>query len=268
MSTRTSGSRFALWSRIALVAALPALGGARGDGCAVNSRSPAPDVTGTWNIQYDDSLDVEVTIGGQTYNSVLGPDGGVVTVVYQGRELTFDLDCSRPDVLCPSEIWPDQVYAEQRNTQLEHQMIVTIPTQSCAGQIVDADPDQCGPGTINPDCDAVCDGEMTVRNEERFGVIGERGDSFRLYLGAGVATNGINCALLAVSLADAELVTTGSAAGDDWQAVAMEAGLVTVGVAGGCLWAGDPDMDGELEALVLGASIKVTTGFTGSRQAF
>ncbi len=28
---------------------------------------------------------------------------------------------------------------------------------------------------------------------------------------------------------------------------------------------GDTNMDGELEALVLGASIKLTTGFTGAR---
>ncbi|MCG8425501.1 MAG: hypothetical protein MJE77_47085 [Proteobacteria bacterium] len=35
-----------------------------GDGCAVNSRSPAPDLSGEWTISYDDTLDVEVRIGG------------------------------------------------------------------------------------------------------------------------------------------------------------------------------------------------------------
>jgi len=39
-----------------------------------------------------------------------------------------------------------------------------------------------------------------------------------------------------------------------------------IGYAGGCLWAGDPDMDGELEAIVLGASVTFQTGFTGVRQ--
>jgi len=42
-------------------------------------------------------------------------------------------------------------------------------------------------------------------------------------------------------------------------------GLVTVGYGGGCLWAGDPNMDGELEALVVGASVTFTTGFSGAR---
>lgn len=65
-------------------------------------------------------------------------------------------------------------------------------------------------GTENPDCDEICDGEVTVRNQERFGVIGEAGNSFRLFLGAGIATNGFNCALLAASIADATLVTEGS----------------------------------------------------------
>jgi hypothetical protein len=80
-----------------------------------------------------------------------------------------------------------------------------------------------------------------------------------------VATNGINCALLGVSLADADLVSEGTAAGGDWIATGMDAGLVTVGYAGGCLWAGDPDMNGELEALLIGAGVTFRTGFTGTR---
>ena len=249
-----------------LLAALPLLMGARGDGCAAGSKSPAPDVTGAWDIEYDDVLGIEVTIGGATYTDELGPQGGSFTIDHQGLPITFDLDCARADVLCPSEAWPQTVYAEQRNTTYEHQMIVTLPTQYCTGSLVAADPAECGPDTHNPDCAAVCDGEVLVRDEERFGVIGENGETFRLYLGAGLVTNGINCALLGWSVADADLVNSGSATDGDWQAEAMDLGLVTVGYAGGCLWAGDPDADGELEALVIGAGVKFTTGFTGIRQ--
>ena len=112
----------------------------------------------------------------------------------------------------------------------------------------------------------MCDGEVNVVERETFGVIGEDGSSFRLYLGAGIATNGFNCALLGVSLADADLDSDGSSQDGDWTAVAMDSGLVTVAYAGGCLWAGDPDMDQELEALVVGASVTFRTGFTGERQ--
>ncbi|MCP4447764.1 MAG: hypothetical protein GY811_20865 [Myxococcales bacterium] len=42
-------------------------------------------------------------------------------------------------------------------------------------------------------------------------------------------------------------------------------GLVTVGYGGACPWVGDPDMDGDLETLLLGASVEFRTGFTGER---
>jgi len=261
MSTRS----FQLASSLVVLLSLPLLGGAQGDGCSSNSRSPAPDVFGWWDITYDNTLEVEITIGGSVYQQSLGASGGAFTITHDGQPLTFDLACERPEVLCPSEAWPDRIQAEQRNETFEHRMIVTLPTQSCSGDMVTPDPADCGADTNNPDCEEVCDGEITVTEAERFGVIGETGETFRLYLGAGVVTNGINCALLGWSLADADLETTGTAEGGDWEATAMNAGLVTIGYAGGCLWAGDPDLDGQLEALLIGASIKFTTGFTGTR---
>lgn len=253
-----------LLSLAAMTVALPMLLGARGDGCAASSRSPAPDVSGEWAISYDDTLDVRIEIGGAVYESQIGAQGGVISIEHDGKPLSFDLDC-RPEILCPSEAWPDTVSIEQRNATYEHRMIVTLPTQRCQGELVQPAASECGPGTSNEDCEDVCIGEIVVDEVERFGVIGESGDTFRLYLGAGIATNGINCALLGVSLADATLRSDGSPEGGDWRAVAMDAGIVTVGYAGGCLWAGDPNMDGELEALVVGASVTFTTGFTGER---
>ncbi len=250
----------------ALLIGLPMMMGAQGDGCAASSRSPAPDVTGAWDVTYDDTIGVEVAIGGAVYDAELGAEGGVVTIDHEGQPITFDLDCARPDILCPSEAWPETITAEQRDAMFEHRMIVTLPEQRCSGALVAPAPDSCGAGTDNPGCDQVCDGEITVVETERFGVIGESGETFRLYLGAGIATNGINCALFGWSVADAELDTVGSAEGDDWQATGMSNGLVTIGYSGGCLWAGDPDDDGTVEALVLGAGVKFTTGFTAARQ--
>ncbi len=257
--------RFNLVSVLVLIASTPLLLGAEGDGCAVNSRSPAPDVGGSWAIDYDNRLDVEITIGGAVYTAELGVQGGLIEIEHNGQPLSFDLDCTREDVICPGEAWPETVSIEQRNAQFEHRMIVNLPEQSCAGELVEPEASECGPGTNNEACDMVCDGAITVRNQERFGVIGETGETFRLFLGGGIATNGINCALLGYSVADANLVTDGTPDTEDWRAVSMEGGEVTVGYAGGCLWAGDPNMDGELEALVLSAGIKFTTGFTGER---
>jgi len=248
-----------------LLLGLPLLQGAQGDGCAAGSTSPAPDVTGWWDITYDDAIGVEVKLGGAVYDATLGPQGGAFTINYQGKPITFDLDCSRPEVLCPSEAWPTQVYVDQRNVQRQHQMVVTLPQQSCQGTLSEPAPGTCGTGTDNPDCDPVCDGTVAVESAETFGVIGEDGQSFRLYLGGGIATNGINCAMRGISVADADLVTSGSP-GNAWRADEMDAGLVTVGYAGACLWAGDPNGDGQLDAVVAGASVTFTTGFTGARR--
>ena len=93
--------------------------------------------------------------------------------------------------------------------------------------------------------------------------IGETGETFRLYLGAGIVTNGINCAMLGYSVADADLVNEGES-GSDWEAVAMEAGLVTIGYSGACLFAGT--VNGTDQALLVGAELKFTTGFTADKQ--
>ncbi len=244
---------------------LPFVMAAEGDGCASSSLSDAPDVEGEWAIEYDDRLEVRIRIGGQVYDEVLGTAGGIVEITHNGQPLRFDLDCERAEVVCPSEAWPEVIEVEQRNEQFEHRMIVTLPKQECTGELRSPEPAECGEGTLNADCEQVCDGAIRVIERETFGVIGESGESFRLYLGAGIATNGINCAMLGVSLADASLVNEGEPGEEDWRSVEMSAGLVTVGYGGACLWAGDPDMDQGLEALVLGASIEFRTGFTGER---
>jgi hypothetical protein len=239
--------------------------GAKGDGCAAASKSEAPDVTGDWAIEYESKVGVEIRIGGAVYTSELGPEGGTVTIDHEGQPISFDLDCSRPEVVCPAEAWPDSVSIDQKNDTYEHQMIVTLPKQTCSGALVEPDPSSCGDGTTNPDCKKVCDGDITVSSADAFGVIGEPGDSFRLYLGAEAASNGVNCALLGWSYADADLVTEDEGT-DTWRAIAMESGTVTVAYAGGCLWVANVDADPALEAAVLGASVTFTVPFTGERK--
>ncbi|NVB81468.1 MAG: hypothetical protein HOV81_23940 [Kofleriaceae bacterium] len=242
---------------------LPFVMGAQGDGCAAGSASPAPDVRGTWNIAYDDTIGIEVKIGGAVYNAELGAAGGSFTINHEGKPYTFDLDCGRPDVVCPSEAWPDRVVIEQRDSMKQHQMVVNLPQQACMGALMKPAPGTCGIGTSNPNCDLVCDGGVTVKTTEHFGVIGEAGETFRLYLGGGIVTNGINCAMLGYSVADAQLDNVGDK-GVDWEATGMSAGLVTIGYSGACLFAGQ--VDGTNQAVLVGAELKFTTGFTGEKQ--
>jgi len=267
LSTRSARSPFVrLAPLVALALALPALGAARcGDG-AFSSKTPAPDVGGAWAIDYDDTVDVRVTIGGAVYTAEIGAAGGQVTIDHDGQPFTFDLACERPEVVCPSEVWPATITLAQKNATYPHRFWATLPFQECDGELIAPADGECGPGTLNPDCEDVCGGAITTVNAERFGVIDEAGESFDLLLGAGLATNGINCALLGASSAHGTLQTEGGPSAASWTALAMPTGTVKTVYAGGCLWAGDPDDDGSLEAIVINASVELTTGFSGARQ--
>ncbi|HMY60152.1 MAG TPA: hypothetical protein PKL17_06875 [Pseudomonadota bacterium] len=257
--------------RIALIGvllcggSLPFLTGAGGGGCgSFTSTTPAPDVAGNWAISYGNTMSVKVTIGGVSYSQELTPSGGSFTIMHQGKPYAFGVDCSRPEVVCPSEVWPTTVMMDQRDTMYKHRMWVKIPVQQCSGVQVPPQSNQCGTGTPNPECKPVCTGAVSTSTADAFGLISESGDRFDLFLGGGFATNGVNCALLGLSAASAQIVSTGQ--NIDWQATELRAGTVKTGYAGGCLWAGAVDpMTGKPEALVLGATVEISTPFTGKR---
>lgn len=249
-----------------LLCGLPFLMGAdNGGGCGgtFGSTSPAPDVSGNWAITYGSTMEVDVKVGGSTYHQSLSPSGGTFSFMHQGAAFSFNIDCSRPEVVCPSEVWPTQVSIDQRDATYQHRMWVKIPTQSCSGQTVAPLPAECGAGTTNPDCKPVCTGTVTTSSADAFGLISEPGTDFNLLLGAGVATNGVNCVLLGISAATARLETT--KLGSLWTASGMTGGAVKTGYAGGCLWTGAVDAQGKPSATVLGATVEISTAFTGKK---
>ncbi len=252
--------RYIAW--FGLVLGLPAVMGAKGSCGAINSTDPAPDVEGQWSVAYDNTMDITVKVGGAVYQKTLPGTGGAFVIDHAGTQLMFDIDCSRPEVICPNEVWPTQVSIDQRDPMFQHRMWVKIPTQTCSGQTVAPKPSECGAGTLNPDCKPICMGTVTTGSADAFGLIAENGSNFNLLLGGGVATNGINCALLGVSWAKADLINVGTSTSPDWRSTDMKNGEVKTAFAGGCLWAGDPNMTGQLQALVVGASVEITTPFT------
>ncbi len=236
-----------------------------GRGCAsLWSKSEAPEMVGEYAIDYDDSLSVEIRIGGAVYTAEVGVQGGVIEIEHEGQPLKFELDCAREEIVCPSEAFPATVTAEQRDRMYPHQVHILLPSQECDGELREAAASECGEGTDNPDCDDVCDGEMKTVERPVLGSISEDGEAFDILLGAGVATNGINCGLLGVSIAKADLVTQESET--EWTVEGMDNGEIIAGYSGACLWADDVDMDGDLEAAVLGAQVIFTTGFTADRK--
>jgi hypothetical protein len=231
-------------------------------------------MAGAWNIAYDDSFTVKVTLGAgaarREYMRTVSATGGTfqVPLTPDGSEmLTFDLDCTRPEVVCPSEVWPTMPSIRQDDAQYTHRIFLQIPKQECSGSMVAPAANDCGEGTLNPDCDMVCDAEVTTVVREAFGTIRDNEEGFDILLGGGVATNGVNCAMLSLSVAAGDLVTTGSAEDEDWRATRITNGTVTTGYAGGCLWAENAGTPAEpdVRAVVIGAALEITTGYTGTR---
>lgn len=251
-----------------VVLCAPLLGGADGgEGCnsPAFNMDPAPDMSGDWAVSYEDDLQVEITLGGAVYDAVLGAAGGTIEIEHEGQPLMFDLDCANEAVVCPSEVWATEVSIRQDDPMYPRRAWLQVPTQTCNGTLVDADPTMCGPGTVNETCEQVCDGEIVTTTAEAFGTINNAADEFTFLLGAGVASNGINCVLLGGSIARGDLVNSGSAETMDWRVESTDGQVITE-YGGGCLWAGDPDMDGDLEALVLGAKVRFSTSFNADRR--
>lgn len=244
----------------------PLLLGQRGGGCGGSGDPPAvPSMDGTWNVAFDDTFEVEIRVGGAVYNETLAAGGGMVRLTHDGQPLEFDLDCSRPAIVCPSESLPARWTAETRNPDLPRQVWVSTTETTCDGTLAPADPAECGTDTLNPDCDMVCDGTVAATVSERFGRINAAGTRYSVLLGGRIATNGINCALLALSVADADLVTSGSEAAGNWTVDELSNGRVVTGFAGGCVWVVRSDLDPGLEAAAIGATVTITTGFTATR---
>jgi hypothetical protein len=231
------------------------------------SEDPAPSMEGDWSVVYDDSLQIEIQIGGAVYTAETDLVGGSVTIEHDGEPVTFDLDCEQDGIVCPSEVWAESVSLEQREPEHPNRLWMEVPQQVCDGELVEPNEDECGEDTHNPDCVEVCDGAMVDEPAETFGLISEDGSEFALLLGGGVATNGVNCALLGISAATGDLVTAGAAADGTWEALEVENGQVAAGYGGGCLWAGAPDGDEELEAIVLEATVVLRTGYKASKDS-
>jgi hypothetical protein len=238
---------------------MPADGGDGGEFAAGNTRRGAPDVRGAWALAWQDDLEVAITIGGTTYSETLGPQGGLLTLDHDGRPFTFDLDCSRQAVVCPSEVWPERVTFDQDLSFFPRNVYVTIPSHACDGDLVDVDPAACGPEAET--CQQ-CDGDTVPSETETIGRISFDNERLVVFLNGGIVTNGANCALLGLSVASADLETTDPQSGD-YRAEALTNGRVITGFAGGCMWVADPDADGTSEALAVGAAITFTTHFTG-----
>lgn len=240
---------------------------------------PAPDVQGTWQVEYDDRIDVEVTIGGAAYIGFIDGTYGTVAFTHDGSPFDLDLDCDDPLITCPSELFPAEVEFEQRHmADQPHQLHMTVNDQECDGEWrlpVEAD-GECG-GDTGLDCaEQLCDGDIIEVGKTTVGSISNPdppsplpGSTPRYAMGVvlagGIAIPTANCILVAGSYADADIVYDGVY---DPEENTMDAhqfadGVITVVYRGACFWgAAYAEATG---LALLGAEIRLTTGFTATK---
>lgn len=89
-------------------------------GCDKSSAgSLPPDFQGTWDVTYDDSIELSLEHGEQVIQTRLDEQGGQVAVRDAGVALDFEVDCTRPELVCPSEVWPRELQMERAPGKLD-----------------------------------------------------------------------------------------------------------------------------------------------------
>lgn len=90
--------------------------GACGRGRAVDV---AAVIDGTWDVTYDDALDVSVRLGDRRVAGRVGEQGGRVAAVDGGIDLA--IDCARAELVCPAEVWPRELQLGEYSEELQQE---------------------------------------------------------------------------------------------------------------------------------------------------
>jgi hypothetical protein len=199
-------------------------------GACLEDTNPASDVTGNYTVTYDNTITATLYIGGAVYVATVDPSGGVMYfATAEAGMLEVDLNqfCALEEVQCPGETFWTEVSIDQPFGAAAN------PNSHILNVIDNGDP-MPPPGVEAGVVGGLIDAE----------------DDFVLALGAGIAGNGTNCALLELSWASGSF--TKDLAGN---VDGIENGTIGVGFLGGCVWPG----------LALGASLVFETGYTATR---
>lgn len=110
-------------------------------GCGKTAASAlVPDFAGEWDVTYDDSLDFELRLPGLVQRARLSELGGQFAVRDAGAGFEIDVDCTRPELICPAEVWPRELtltqapgHTDDEGVQLAH-VIAGTGVGRCASQ--------------------------------------------------------------------------------------------------------------------------------------
>ncbi|HEY6880684.1 MAG TPA: hypothetical protein VI299_21825 [Polyangiales bacterium] len=89
-------------------------------GCGKTAASAlAPDFAGEWDVTYDDALDFELRLPGVVQRVRLAEMGGQFVMGDAGSGLDIDVDCTRPELVCPAEVWPRELTLAQDQEHID-----------------------------------------------------------------------------------------------------------------------------------------------------
>jgi len=78
------------------------------------AQTPRPDLAGNWYLAYEDVIDVEVQLRGQSRRARVARSGGKVSLHDASGSIELNIDCGRPEVLCPTEMLDTQLTLTNR----------------------------------------------------------------------------------------------------------------------------------------------------------
>jgi len=89
-------------------------------GCTRSLASaPRPDLSGTWDVVYDDYMDVEIRVGERVQHARIRRAGGHVLASDAQGKIALEIDCSREELICPHEVWSAELTLTNRTGDLD-----------------------------------------------------------------------------------------------------------------------------------------------------
>jgi hypothetical protein len=77
-----------------------------------------PSVAGTWDTLFDDVIDVSADVEGEEPQARIAAQGGRVAFHDAGAFVELEIDCSRPELICPQELLPRELQLDNRSGDL------------------------------------------------------------------------------------------------------------------------------------------------------
>lgn len=133
----------------------------------------SPDFSGTWDVTYDDSLEVEVQLApDQVVHDTITEQGGQLALQDASVSSELSVDCARPELVCPAEVWPRELALKSTPGQLDSegvqlaQSLIGKGQGSCsarAGSLLTAEVVTVGTThVIHPDAVALTSGRARI----------------------------------------------------------------------------------------------------------